>query len=200
MHHPGVGSLLDDAGDDVALASAELAQHLVVADVAQALVDDLLRGEGGDAAEVVGAVDRLADDLVVLVALGQVDRDVAALAVEFGACTGLRGLAGVLEVRREDRLLDDLNQFVEGDLSLALHEPQYGEVDVHEGLRYSDLSAPARYSGCDRPLYRSGGGGRTTHGPAKTLGVGAGRHPGRLRTCPTRAPSSTTSTASTSAR
>ena len=136
VHHPRVRSLLDDAGDDVALATAELAEHPVVADVAQALVDDLLRGERGDAAEVVGAVDLLADDLAVLVPLGQVDVDVTGLAVEFGTSARLGGLARVLEVGGEDRLLDDLNEFLEGDLALALHEAQYAEVDVHEGLRY----------------------------------------------------------------
>ena len=54
VHHPRVRALLHDAGDDVALLAAELAEHGVVGDVAQALADDLLGGEGGDAAEVVG--------------------------------------------------------------------------------------------------------------------------------------------------
>ena len=58
VDHPRVRTLLDHAGDDVALAAAELAEHLVVADVAQPLVDDLLGGERRDAAEVVRAVDR----------------------------------------------------------------------------------------------------------------------------------------------
>ena len=56
VDHPGVRALLHDAGDDVALAVLELAEHVVVRDVAQALVDDLLRGERGDAAEVGWAV------------------------------------------------------------------------------------------------------------------------------------------------
>jgi hypothetical protein len=61
VHHPRVRPLLDDTGDDVALAALELAQDALVAEVAQALVDDLLRRERGDAAEVVRVVDALAD-------------------------------------------------------------------------------------------------------------------------------------------
>src|SRR5690606_15805284 len=154
VHHPGVGPLLDDARDDVALLVAELAEHLVVADVAQPLVDDLLGREGRDAAEVFGAVDRLADDLAVLVALGHVDGHVAGLAVELGAGARGRVLARVLEVGRQDGLLDDLNEFVEGDLALSLHEPQHGEVDVHVSLRYSDL-VRRHIARRDRPLYPS---------------------------------------------
>ncbi len=56
MHHARVGALLHDPGDDVALLAAELSQHGVVGDVAQALADDLLRGEGGDPAEVLGVL------------------------------------------------------------------------------------------------------------------------------------------------
>ena len=58
----------------------------VVGDVAQALVDDLLRGERGDAAEVVGAVLGLADDVALVVELGNEDGDVPGLAVELDAC------------------------------------------------------------------------------------------------------------------
>ena len=134
VHHPRVRALLHDARDDVALAPAELPQHLVVADVAQALVDDLLGGERRDAAEVVGAVDGLADDLAVVVQLGDVDRHVPGLAVQLDAGADIRGLIGVLQVRRQDRLLDDADEFLERDLALALHQPQHGEVDVHRGL------------------------------------------------------------------
>jgi hypothetical protein len=62
VHHAGVRTLLDDARDDVALAPAELAEHGVVGEIAKSLVDDLLRGERGDAAEVARAVFDLADD------------------------------------------------------------------------------------------------------------------------------------------
>jgi hypothetical protein len=143
VDHARVRPLLDDAGDDVALATLELAEHLVVADVAQALVDDLLGRERGDAPEVVGAVGSLADHGALVVEHGRVDRHMAGLAVELDA--GLRrvgaaliGLIGVLEVGREDRLLDDLHELVERDLPLALHHPQDCQVDVHVGcLRYS---------------------------------------------------------------
>ena len=53
VNHARVRALLHDASDDVALFAAELPQHRVVGDVAQALADDLLRSESGDAAEVV---------------------------------------------------------------------------------------------------------------------------------------------------
>ncbi len=51
----GFGSLLDDAGDDIAFFAAELAEHGVIRDVTEPLADDLLRSECGDAAEVVGS-------------------------------------------------------------------------------------------------------------------------------------------------
>ena len=70
MDHARVGALLDDAGDDVALAALELAENVVVGDVAQALVDDLLGGERGDAAEVARAVFALADDRALVVDSG----------------------------------------------------------------------------------------------------------------------------------
>ena len=142
VDHPRVGALLDHARDNVAFAALELAEHLVVADVAQTLRDDLLGGEGGDASEVGGVVDRLADDLAVLIEFGDVHRDVAGLAVEFDARAHLGALVGVLEIRDQDGLLDDPDQFFKRNLSLALHEPQHSEVDVHLGLRYSDCARP----------------------------------------------------------
>ena len=159
MDHARVRALLDDAGDDVALAAAELAEHRVVRDVAQPLVDDLLGGEGRDAAEVARAVLGLADDVALVVVLGHEDGDMAGLAVEVHA-RGRRlvavtvpvvGLVGVLQVGGQDRLLDDLHELVERDLLLALHETQDAEVDVHAGLLYSDLAA-ARWRGGLSPL------------------------------------------------
>ena len=103
VHHARVGALLHDAGDDVALLAAELAEHRVVGDVAQALVDDLLRGERGDAAEVVGAVLLLADDAPSSSSSGTKTDDVTGLAVE--VAHGRRRAArrwpdGVLQRRR----------------------------------------------------------------------------------------------------
>ena len=67
------------------------------------------------------------------------------------------GLVGVLQVGGQDRLLDDLHQFVERDLPLALHETQDAEVDVHAGLLYSDLAAARRRDGLSYLRYpRSG--------------------------------------------
>ena len=82
MHHLRVRALLDHARDDVAFLAAELAEDLVVADVAQALVDDLLRREGRDATEVARLVDGFTDDGALVVELGDVDADLAGLAVE----------------------------------------------------------------------------------------------------------------------
>src|SRR5690606_41892719 len=93
------------------------------------------------AAEVARAVFGLADDVALLVELRHENRDMAGLAVEHDA--GLRRLvvaalvvvirSRVLEVGREDGLLDDLHEFLERDLALALHEPQHSEVDIHGG-------------------------------------------------------------------
>ena len=69
-----VVALLDDAGDDVALAPGVLLVLEVALGFADPLQDDLLRGLGGDAAEVVGRVVPLADDVAVLVELLAVRR------------------------------------------------------------------------------------------------------------------------------
>ena len=135
VNHAGVGPLLDDTRNDVALAALELAEHVLVGDVAQPLVDDLLRGERRDAAEVAGAVDCLAHDKALVVVLGDEDRNVAGLAVQVhpgrdGALTGL-GRIRVLEVGSQNRLLDDGNQFLERNFALALKEPQHAQIDVH---------------------------------------------------------------------
>ena len=53
-HGARVRALLDDPADDVALAARELAEHVLVLDVAQPLEDDLPRRRGGDPAEPLG--------------------------------------------------------------------------------------------------------------------------------------------------
>jgi hypothetical protein len=136
VDHPRVGTLLDHARDDVALAALELSEHVVVRNVAQALVDHLLRSEGSDAPEVARAVLGFADDVAVFVVLRHPHRHVAGLAVELHARRNrvarlVIGRTRVLEVSGEDGLLDDVNEFVEGDLALALHEPQHAQVNVH---------------------------------------------------------------------
>jgi hypothetical protein len=148
VHHPRVRALLDDARDDVALAAAELAEHGVVGEVAQALVDDLLGRERRDPAEVARGVLGLADDVALLVVLGHVDRDVPGLAIEVRAGAlrvrvAVLARVGVLEVGHQDRLLDDLHQFIERDLLLALHHAEHAEVDVHRRPPlFSSSSAP----------------------------------------------------------
>src|SRR5581483_6040544 len=63
-HVVAVAGLLDDAGDDLADAVDVLVVHHLPLGLADALQDHLLRGLGGDAAEVLGR-DVLAGDLVV---------------------------------------------------------------------------------------------------------------------------------------
>src|SRR5690606_9317540 len=123
-------------GDDVALLAAELTQHGIVGDVAQALADDLLRGERGDATEVVGRGLLLADHGAGVVLHGHVDADMTGLAVELRASPlrDLTRLGDVLSVGGEDRLLDDPHELVERDLLLTLDGAQQPEIDVHSGL------------------------------------------------------------------
>ena len=146
VDHARVRPLLDHAGHDVALATAELPENGVVGDVAQALIDDLLRRERSNAPEVTRAVLRLADDISFVIELGNEDGHMTGLAIEVDTRCGrlirvavmVVGLIGVLQVGGQDRLFDDRHQLVEGDLSFAFHETQDAEVDVHAGLLYSD--------------------------------------------------------------
>ena len=135
VNHPRVRTLLDHACDDVALATLELPQDVVVRDVAQPLVDDLFGRESPDPTEVARAVLPLADNLAVVVQLRHEDAHVPVLAVQGDACRRcailVLHLAGVLEVGRENRLLDDHDQFLEGNFTLALHETQHAQIDVH---------------------------------------------------------------------
>ena len=70
---------LTEPGDQLALAVRELVEDLVALDLAHALEDDLLRGLGADAAEVLGVelldLDHVAGLGVVLGLAGLVDRD-----------------------------------------------------------------------------------------------------------------------------
>ena len=85
-HHPRVVALLDDAGDQVALAPDVLAERDVVLGLAQPLQDHLPRGRRGDPAEVVRGVVELASPGAVLAGrLAGPDRDVPGLAVELDA-------------------------------------------------------------------------------------------------------------------
>ena len=77
----GVG-LLDDAGDDVALAARVLLVLHLPLRLADALEDDLLGGLRGDATEVGGRVVPLARDVAVLVELLRDHLDRAGLHVD----------------------------------------------------------------------------------------------------------------------
>ena len=77
-----VVALLDDAGDDVALAAGVLLVLHVALGLANALQHDLLRGLRGDTAEVLGRVVPLADDVAVLVEFLAVHLDLAGVGVD----------------------------------------------------------------------------------------------------------------------
>jgi hypothetical protein len=125
----GVAALLDDPGDDVALLAGELAVADVVLGVAQPLQHDLLRGGRRDPAEPLGGVVELPDPVALVVDLCSHHGDVAALAVEDHPC--VLGGPGRLLVRREEGLLDRLDEDVEGDLLLALEAAQDVQINVH---------------------------------------------------------------------
>src|SRR5690606_1291697 len=136
VDHARVGALLHDAGDDVALLAAELAEHGVVGDVAQALADDLLRSVGGDAPEVLGVLLLLAHDGALVVGDRREHGDVAGLAVELGAgAVGhLAGLRDVLRVCGQHGLFDDRSQLIERNLLLAFDRTQQSQIDLHSSL------------------------------------------------------------------
>src|SRR3954449_4874766 len=130
-HHVlGVAALLDDPGDDVALLAGELTELDVILGVPQTLQHDLLCGGRSDPAEAGRGVVVLRELVALLVDLGGEDRDVPGLAVQLDAGVGLR--ARRLVVRRQESLLDGLDEDVEGDLLLALQRAEDRHVDVHE--------------------------------------------------------------------
>lgn len=138
--------------DDVAVAPRELAEAELVLGVAQALEHDLLGGGGRDAPEAVGGVVVLPDRLALVVELRHEDGDVAGLAVDFHACPRLR--ARGLLIGGEQRLLDRLDEHVEGDLLLTLQHPQDAQVDVHQSSPSSSLLLRLN-STCTRALATS---------------------------------------------
>ncbi len=129
LDHVRVVALLDGAGNQLALAALELAQHVVVFGVAQALQDDLPCGAGGDAAEAGRGVLEFADRGAVVVDLGGPDGHVAALAVQLGA--GLLEGARRLVVGHQQGLLDGRNQEIQRDFTLTLQESQCAHVNIH---------------------------------------------------------------------
>jgi hypothetical protein len=110
VHHPRVGTLLDDPGDDVALATPELAEHLLVLGITQPLHDRLPRRGGRDPTEPLGGVVPFPDEVAVLPLLGP-DDHVAAGAVELDPGRRLGALVAV--IGQQQSLLDGADQQVE---------------------------------------------------------------------------------------
>ena len=113
----GVG-LLDDAGDDVALAAGVLLVLHLALRLADALEDHLLGGLRGDATEVVGRVVPLARDVAVLVELLRDHLDLAGLHVDLDE--RLLGRVGHALVRGEERVRERLEHDLDRDALLAL--------------------------------------------------------------------------------
>jgi hypothetical protein len=118
LDHVRVVALLDQSGHELAFAALELAQDVVILDVAKALEDDLAGGAGCDAAEACRGVLELADGHAVVVDFGGPDGHVAALAVQFsaGLLKGARGLV----VGDQQCLLDRGNEEIQRDFALTL--------------------------------------------------------------------------------
>ncbi len=110
--------LLDDPGDDVALAAGVLLVLHLALRLTDALEDHLLRGLRGDAAEVVRRVVPLLDDLAFLVELLGDDVDVAGLDVDLDQRLVRR--VGHPLVRGHQRVRERLEHDLDGDALLAL--------------------------------------------------------------------------------
>ena len=113
----GVG-LLDDAGDDVALAARVLLVLHLPLRLADALEDDLLGGLRGDAAEVGGRVVPLARDVALFVELLGDHLDRAGLHVDLDQ--RFLGRVGHPLVGGEERVGQRLEHDLDGDALLAL--------------------------------------------------------------------------------
>ena len=129
-----VVGLLDDAGDDVALAAGVLLVLHLPLRFADALEDDLLGRLGGDAAEVGGRVVPLPQDGPVLVEFLSDDPDLAALGVDLDQ----RFLSGVGHplVGGHERVGQSLEQDLEVDAFLPFDDPE----GLHQLEIHSDLS------------------------------------------------------------
>ncbi len=108
---------LDDAGDDVALLAGVLPVVHLVGGLPQPLEDDLLGGLGGYAAEALGGVVPLGDDLVLVVEHRHENGGVARGAVDdhTGALIG----AGRVLVGGQQRRFDRAEDCLERDIALA---------------------------------------------------------------------------------
>ena len=141
MNHAGVRALLDDSRDDISVFPAVFTEDSVIANVAQALIDDLLCGVCSDSPKIFGAIHFLASFLALLVEDGDENGDVAVFAVQFHAgarSMGVTELAAVVSnprvllIRGQNGLLDDHDELVKRDFTLRLHELEHTQVDIHE--------------------------------------------------------------------
>ena len=128
-----VVGLLDDAGDDVALAPGVLLVLEVALGLADALEDDLLGRLGGDAAEVVGRVVPLPDDVAVLVELLAVDADLARLGVD--GDDGLLGRTRASLVGGHQRVGQGVEKGLDGD-ALVARDLAQGVEEFEVGLAH----------------------------------------------------------------
>ena len=137
-HHVArIAALLDDAGDDVALAAMEVAHDRLVLEVAQSLHDDLACRRGRDPPETGRSVVELGAGLRALRRLRVED---ALLTGPHGHVTGLAlelhagdapGAIGAV-IGHEHRLLDGRDDDVQGDVPLALKTAQCGQINIHQ--------------------------------------------------------------------
>ena len=131
VDHARVAALLHDAGDDVALAAEELAQHVLVLGVAQPLQDGLPSRGRGDPAEALRGVVPLPHQLAVIVELSRAQTTTWPLERSSSTRASALGSLGAV-VGQQHGLLDGAHQHVERDLLLPFDGPEGGQVDVHQ--------------------------------------------------------------------
>ena len=129
-------ALLDDAGDDVALAVGVLLELALALGLADALVHHLAERLGGDAAEVARGVVARVDPVAVLVDVVGDDLDVHRVGVDLDL--GLVGRVGPALVGRDQGVGQHLQQRLDRDALLGGEEP--------DGLCHVDVAhAPAAF-------------------------------------------------------
>ncbi len=139
-----VVGLLDDPGDDVALAPGVLLVLHLPLRLADALEDDLLGRLGCDSAEVGGRVVPLADDGAVLVELLGHHADLAALGVDLDQ--RLLGGVGHALVGGDERVGQGLEQDLEVDALLPFDDPErLHQLEVHPDLSLTRLAGPVGF-------------------------------------------------------
>ena len=122
-------ALLDDAGDDVALAVGVLLELALALGLADALVHHLAEGLRGDAPEVARGVVAGVDPVALLVDVVGDDADVHGVRVDLDL--GLVGRTGTALVGRHQGVGQHLEQRLDRDALLGGEEPdRFGHVDV----------------------------------------------------------------------